>query len=276
MPIVQRTATHITDTRSIRLVASLISEDWLVRGLEERDYGVDLTLEFFDGDKPKGQFALVQVKGTIKNFGDPVTLYDFPVKTAEYAKEFDIPFFVFYVSLADEEVYFVWLQECLRRDGYFTATNGNLNIQFPEENTLTDNKKKIETILDEESASQQGIIFIAKYEWLKRHIDAALSELDVTFIGLALDVLDDIENLERLFAIYDTGNLVNLNPLRFNLADAKSSLAPGDEDTEAAKQSLLHAHTDFTQSQLDFVREAFLSRDETRQSQVEMTGEATY
>lgn len=45
----RRTQTHITDTLAIREIMSKLPENWLVRGLEERDYGIDLSIELYNG-----------------------------------------------------------------------------------------------------------------------------------------------------------------------------------------------------------------------------------
>lgn len=58
-----RSSTHITDTRAVRLIMSKLNPNWLLRSLEERDYGIDLSLEKFNGDEPTGNYVFIQVKG---------------------------------------------------------------------------------------------------------------------------------------------------------------------------------------------------------------------
>lgn len=50
----QRTQTHTIDTKSVRRLITTLSEDWLIRDLSDRDYGIDLKLEYFDGISPTG------------------------------------------------------------------------------------------------------------------------------------------------------------------------------------------------------------------------------
>lgn len=50
----QRTQTHTIDTKAIRRLITTLSEDWLIRDLSDRDYGIDLKLEYFDGISPTG------------------------------------------------------------------------------------------------------------------------------------------------------------------------------------------------------------------------------
>ncbi|MBF4437736.1 DUF4365 domain-containing protein, partial [Vibrio anguillarum] len=62
--MIKRTRTHEIDTLAVRKIISELPVDWIVRGQEERDYGIDLTIERFDGQNATGDYFLVQVKGT--------------------------------------------------------------------------------------------------------------------------------------------------------------------------------------------------------------------
>jgi hypothetical protein len=92
--MIQRTDTHIIDTLAIREIFTQMPANWLVRGLDERDYGIDLKIEKFNGNKPTGALSLVQVKGTRDKFEEKVKLSHFPTKTLEYAELFSKPFFI--------------------------------------------------------------------------------------------------------------------------------------------------------------------------------------
>lgn len=99
----KRIETHRIDTKAIRTIFTHLHEDWLVRSLEERDYGIDLQLERFDSDEATGDFIFIQVKGTDKEFGEDVQLSGFPVDTINYALMFDVPFFLFHTSNASKK-----------------------------------------------------------------------------------------------------------------------------------------------------------------------------
>ena len=75
----KRINTHRIDTKAIRTIFTHLDENWLVRSLDERDYGVDLQLERFDLDNATGDFIFAQVKGTDKEFDESVKLSGFPV-----------------------------------------------------------------------------------------------------------------------------------------------------------------------------------------------------
>ena len=170
---VQRTPTHIIDTLAVRQIVSQLPEDWLIRGLEERDYGIDLTIELFDDNKPTGCFSLIQVKGKQKVFANSIKLSNFPVKTLRYAKLFPIPFFIFHTSLESQKTVFVWTQKYidirLARDIPGWDTQRSTTIYFPPDNDLSTEpgQEKIERIMREPSIQQNGLEFLADLEWLQ-------------------------------------------------------------------------------------------------------------
>lgn len=148
-----RTAQHVSDTKALKTLIQQIPDTWLIRSLEERDYGVDLTLELFrklpqtpkkKGERkdikvaePKGQYILLQIKGRDQKFGNG-KLSSFPVKTMEYAELFQIPFFVVYVTLKDKQVHFLWLQQYIEQNlsSINWRNEEDFTLDFPKENLL--------------------------------------------------------------------------------------------------------------------------------------------
>ena len=148
-----RTAQHVSDTKALKTLIQKIPDTWLIRSIEERDYGVDLTLELFKAlpetpkkkgkrkdikvAEPKGQYVLLQIKGRDQKFGNG-KLSSFPVKTMEYAELFQIPFFAVYVTLKDKQVHFLWLQKYIERNlsSINWRNEKNITLDFPTENLL--------------------------------------------------------------------------------------------------------------------------------------------
>lgn len=147
----KRIETHRIDTKAVRTIFTHLNENWLVRSLEERDYGIDLQLERFDLDDATGDFIFVQVKGTDKAFKENVQLSGFPVDTVNYALMFDVPFFIFHTSNASKQTKYVWLQNYvetrLEKDTPQWKTQDSVTIYFPEENNLESNDSKIAEII---------------------------------------------------------------------------------------------------------------------------------
>ena len=187
-----RTAQHISDTKAIRVLMGLLPENWLVRSVEERDYGVDLTLELFkkvlrktkNGKKntqievPKGQYVLLQIKGRDNKFDDSKAsekLRQFDEKTIEYANLFNIPFFVVYVTLKDKKAHFLWLQEYTER--VLSNTNwkskSQIDLDIPSENSFNTEKglEKFELLVDRKYEENELFEIMKKFFELKPCID---------------------------------------------------------------------------------------------------------
>lgn len=157
-----RTEPHRTENKAIRHILNSISEDWLIRGLDERDYGIDLMFEVFNGKHATGRMAFVESKGTEekfkKNDQGEIILNGFPTKTINYALKIRTPFFAFYTSNATRETYFIWLQRyAITKLSQATSkwkeqeTN---TLYFPKENSLSNHKKIEKILLSEQTHSQ--------------------------------------------------------------------------------------------------------------------------
>ncbi|MGK5053665.1 DUF4365 domain-containing protein [Janthinobacterium sp. RB2P8] len=174
----KRIETHRIDTKAVRTIFTHLSEHWLVRSLEERDYGIDLQLERFDSDDATGDFIFVQVKGTDSAFEGDVKL-SFPVETINYALMFDVPFFVFHTSNKSRQTKFVWLQKYvelkLESENPQWKSQGHVTIYFPEENDLQSNDEKIAEIIKKDKSRKVGVKFLSDYEALSLHAKSVIS-----------------------------------------------------------------------------------------------------
>lgn len=182
MKLPQRAGNHRTETLAVRQIIANISPDWLIRNMDERDYGIDLMFEVFNTRFPTGRIAFVQSKGTEDAFvrnGDSVVLNKFPVKTIEYALRLSAPFFVFYTTLKSSETVFVWLQRyALTKLSASTPKwreHESATLYFPDENCLKDGHLKIEAILYSEQLTSQTVEVLRNTRWLKIHVGSILS-----------------------------------------------------------------------------------------------------
>jgi len=195
----QRAASHRTDTRALRLIMSQLNEDWVIRNLEERDYGIDLQLELFDGDNPTGYMALVQVKGTEKSFSEELSA-KIPVSTLHYAELFNIPFFLFRTSLFDGETEFIWLQKYISTDLVILnpkwRAQTDLSIRIPDLNKLSSNEKKFRGIVMAQRYDKDGLSFAKNADALRRFLMDAL--LQTTGKSNAICCLECVRELKRL------------------------------------------------------------------------------
>lgn len=169
MHLPKRTQQHRTETESLNQLQEHLGSDWVFRDHSERDYGIDTHIEYFNGDLPTGLVLYGQLKGTTEILLEPTRLGGFPTKTANYANLFNIPFFVFYASLANKKIKFVWLQEYLRLNikSEQLSKQESITIVFPEENDLNEaGKEKILSILKQQRTAKAGLMFLTYYERL--------------------------------------------------------------------------------------------------------------
>ncbi len=224
MNLPERVRKHKIETLAVRRVITSVPIDWLIRSLEERDYGIDLMFEIFNESYPTGRIAFVQSKGRDKSFefaDDEIKLGNFPVKTVAYALRLRDPFFVFYTSIDDKKTVFVWLQRYvslrLAQDSPQWRKQDSVTLYFPQGNDLATNGNKIEDLLRDEQKHDQTFEFLRWSRWLKLHINSVLSdEYDV-----AQSALEDIENLKACNAIIED---LLVSPVGENLAEVTVTL----------------------------------------------------
>lgn len=184
--MIKRSESHITDTKAARLVLAQLNEDWLVRSLDERDYGIDLQLERFNGENPTGDFIFAQVKGTAKKFKNSVKFSTLKTDTIKYSQMFNVPFFLFYTSIASSETKFVWLQKYadtkLKIDIPKWGDQKTVTIEFPPENDLKKNIDKVINIIQRDRFKRIGVKFLTLFEGLILHAGSVIDtgELDVS------------------------------------------------------------------------------------------------
>ena len=119
----KRTETHVTEADSWRLLQSLAPAEWIIREVSERDYGIDAYIELVSKDgNITGKLISVQLKGE-RNLewkpsdGESRVARSPSVRTttATYWLGIPVPVFLFVADLTAENVYFVSVQECIRR-----------------------------------------------------------------------------------------------------------------------------------------------------------------
>ncbi|EIO3706684.1 DUF4365 domain-containing protein [Vibrio parahaemolyticus] len=247
----RRTQTHITDTLAIREIMSKLPENWLVRGLEERDYGIDLSIELYDGENPTGCFGLIQVKGTSKSFSEKtsLSLSGFPTKTLKYAELFPEAFFIFHTSTVDKKTYFVWAQKYIelrlsRNNSGWEFQDAN-TIYFPDENILgtPQGNKKIEEIMKRLSAQQSGLRFLAEYERLQYYW-YYYTKGNLDYIDDCIEFVDKLKKYQSFYKFYrHDSTFLDLHPLTIKLLDFKEypikcqhGIVMTEEDSERCKE----------------------------------------
>lgn len=129
MKLPKRPKQHILETASYKLFASKIPDEWIIRDITERDYGIDCYLELVnENNELSGDLALIQLKSKDKidwNDKDTFTHYGVDISTTNYWNQFPIPVFIFVGDITKQELYFNSVQYSIKRnfDQYVKQTN---------------------------------------------------------------------------------------------------------------------------------------------------------
>ncbi|VAW63987.1 hypothetical protein MNBD_GAMMA08-2236 [hydrothermal vent metagenome] len=254
-----------------------LSENWLIRSLEERDYGLDLMLEYFDNTAPTGQVCYIQVKGKKTKFPkNNIILRGFPVKTAEYALLFEAPFFVFHTSIESDKTVFVWLQKYIHTE----LTHGTskkwkkqktFSIKFPDENILDSDPAKIVELLQRYSVRPDGIRFLSLFNELKLH-GGGVENGQYAVAATCTEIVGNIMLEKRFFEHYCLGRYPV--PENLSLTKLKNAFKRISDTNKSVNRD-----SSIIQEQIAILRtyqEIFLSHDHVDHFQWEACDEKPY
>lgn len=111
----KRADNHIRETSGYKVLESIIPPQWMIRGVTERDYGIDCYIELVDEqNRLTGEIAFVQMKTTDKidwRKDNGFKFYKVERPTTNYLKGFIIPTYLFLVDLSTREMFFVSIKE---------------------------------------------------------------------------------------------------------------------------------------------------------------------
>jgi hypothetical protein len=266
-----RTDAHRIDTLAVRKVLSKLSPDWIVRDLSERDYGIDLMLEYYSNDKPTGQLVLFQVKGTsgAVNFRGDVVKFQMQKHTLLYAERFPEPFFLVHTSTQiDTPIYFVWLQKYvthrLDRNAaqWRVESEESININIPVTNTFDGAESKLINISRENVLTREIMQFLSTYLFWELDYSELLAGNESLAHACAKHV-KRMKSLTQLIENYQMG-LPNLD-------EAVYFLESYDTSDDAGKELLneLNHH-------LGVIRTDVLTRHHSEEFAEEILGELPY
>lgn len=120
MRLPERPKQHISETASFKLFASKVPDNWIIREVTERDYGIDCYIELVsDDNKLTGDLVLIQLKSresinwTKDNY---YTISGIEMTTSNYWWQFAVPVFIFLADLENQNVYFISIHNYIRQN----------------------------------------------------------------------------------------------------------------------------------------------------------------
>ena len=137
----QRVHNHEIDTRACGIVSLKFSNNWELRDLTGRDFGVDKIAERFCNGYATSELLMLQIKGTDSIIDETNPRFSLDTKTLIYAEMFSVPFLLIFCSVNEPyKCYYLWLQEYIRvRLNYENPnwrTQETNTLYFPKQNLL--------------------------------------------------------------------------------------------------------------------------------------------
>lgn len=109
---------HTSETFSYKVFSNAIPNHWIIRDLNERDYGIDVLIEFVtEENEVTGKLAAIQLKYTqeISFNKNEWRHYNVKPSTTDYWLNSNIPTFIFFIS-GDRDVYFLSVDDYVRKN----------------------------------------------------------------------------------------------------------------------------------------------------------------
>ncbi|GEM_PF-2613744 len=139
MDLPKRVKQHVSEKRSLTIVKGSLPESWIIREINERDYGVDLYIEIVEDDGLlRGDMAAIQLKSTkeITFKQGEFTLRGIKRSTLNYWLSLPVPVFVVIVCLKTK--YSFWANiDSLNRQGLFAGKTKTVNIKIRRYNACS-------------------------------------------------------------------------------------------------------------------------------------------
>lgn len=256
----QRSDTHKIEAASWRLLQELAPDEWIVREVSERDYGVDAYIEITtaSGDVT-GNLVSIQLKGVqgldwkdgegqIKTARSP----SIKTTTANYWLNLPVPVFLFVAELSTRKIFYVPVEESIRSQFENLSKQDSITFKLMDELNI---KSDIGSLLFDwfvarERAHSQFVFHITN---LLSHID---SFRDFILYNQNRDSFMEVEGDRhlQLRALYETCRMASLYLEREWKVDSLKDLYRKDRQEWNDPYVLLHERTlDHVLSQLETI-----------------------
>lgn len=226
-----RDKNHSSESFSYKIFSQNIPNNWIIRDITERDYGVDVLVEYVtDKNEVTGKFAAIQLKSvqeilfkTKKEF----RYYAIKPSTTDYWLNTNIPTFVFFIS-HNEDIYFLSVSNYVKGNYLRYCENEKFYYSITQNDTFT-TKKFIEQLnfLNQEKTYEAAIMSIGYLykDFLKffknnykrdEHMQIESSDIRINqinslyyrfkILSQAMSITWQISSLEEIAILYNYNN----------------------------------------------------------------------
>lgn len=144
MQLPQRVPQHISESASFKIFANHIPDNWIVRDVTERDYGVDCYVELVnEKNQLTGDLASIQLKSkdTIDcNLDNTLTISNIKISTSNYWYRFPVPVFLCVTDNQKKEMYFVSVKNFIKKNFFAFAKQKTFNYSISKDIDFFDKK----------------------------------------------------------------------------------------------------------------------------------------
>ena len=136
----QRIDKHITESSSFKIFSTSIPDNWIIREVTERDYGIDCYVELVNqNNQVTGELVSIQLKGkqginwTKKDY---FTFSGIKISTSNYWNNFPTPVFICLVDIYTKEAFFCPVKTYIRQNILEYEKQKSLSYKILKRNKL--------------------------------------------------------------------------------------------------------------------------------------------
>lgn len=147
----KRFDTHITETASFKIFNNVVPNEWVIREVTERDYGIDCYVEISEDGFMTGKLISIQLKASeneipLRENGSFVTYYGIGAASLNYWNSLPVPVILAYIDVPNSIVYFSDIKESIRSNYSEFSKENYKNIKINSGNKLTQQNCKNEIL----------------------------------------------------------------------------------------------------------------------------------
>lgn len=138
----KRTIQHKIESRSLNIFKSKMPDSWVIREMSERDYGLDLLIEFSDEDEEmSGEFCAVQLKGKSELKWTQKNTFNFTgikKSTSQYWFKLNVPTVLIVVDVMTEDIYYKFVNDYIIKNYTAFSEKKIFNYHLSKEDIFSD------------------------------------------------------------------------------------------------------------------------------------------
>lgn len=252
MKFPKRSTTHKIEAASWRLLQELAPDEWIVREVSERDYGIDAYIELATPEgELTGNLVSIQLKGVEKlNWQEAkdnrgiirqTRSPQIKVSTANYWFNLPVPVFLFVADLSARKIHYASVEESIRRQYAKLSAQDSITFKLVEELNIN---SEAGTILFRLFASRERL-----HDQFVLHITNLLSQVepfgDFIASNQNRDCFMEVEGDAhlRFRAIYETCRMASIYLDNCWELDSLKDLYAKDREQWKDEFALLHEAT---------------------------------